>query len=395
MRILYHHRTASRDGQEVHIRELIAAFRALGHEVLVVAPGGDPTATIGEGTGDMGGSRKGLGALRALVPDFLMPLANAAYSTLFKRKILTAGRRFRPDVVYERHALNNTVGRDTARALGVPLLLEVNAPLSREEFEQKRLHSLEPALSREMSVVRDAGIVFAVTDVLKRILIEDGVSPERIEVVHNGASSELLNAPVDRSRRQEFAPCSEIVLGFVGFPRPWHGLDRILRVLASARSEALARTRFVVAGEGPAVGDLARISEELRLAERVRFIGVLGRCEVLSFLDAIDIGLQPAATRYASPLKLFEYLARSVPVIAPRQPNIEEIVVDERSALLFDPRAPGDLERQLVRLVEDTDLRRRIAAGGRSRIDEAGFTWSKNAERIARAAQRLVSSRTP
>ena len=49
MKLLYHHRTASRDGQEVHVRELIAALRGLGHEVAVVAPGGE--ADEGEGGG--------------------------------------------------------------------------------------------------------------------------------------------------------------------------------------------------------------------------------------------------------------------------------------------------------------------------------------------------------
>ena len=52
------------------------------------------------------------------------------------------------------------------------------------------------------------------------------------------------------------------------------------------------------------------------------------RADVPAFLDAFDVALQPKATPYASPLKLFEYPARGVAVLAPRQPNIEEVLAE-------------------------------------------------------------------
>lgn len=385
MRILYHHRTASKDGQEVHIRELIQALRAIGHEVLVEGPGGDPTAERGDDA--MGGRRSGLGRLRALVPDSLMPIANRVYAAWFVWKLRRAVERFRPDVIYERHALDNTVGVRVARQFRLPLLLEVNAPLSREEHEQGKLDSLEPALSREVEVLRSAGAVMAVTRVLADIVIGDGVPADRVHVIQNGASREFLETPRDRSLRDRWCESDSLVLGFVGFPRPWHGLDRVIRALAEHRDGALANARFWLAGEGPAVSGLTTLAANLGVADRVRVVGVLGRRDVIPFLDSIDIALQPAATRYASPLKLFEYLARAVPVIAPRQPNICEIVADERSAMLFDPEDATDFARRLVRLAADPELRARIGRGGRSRIDEAGYTWERNAQRVAAIAE--------
>lgn len=387
MKILYHHRTASKDGQEVHIRELITALRDDGHDVLVVGPGGDPTRMREDDA--MGGQRGGLGRLRALVPDALLPLANRAYTELFVARLRREVSRFRPDVIYERHALDNRVGMRIAREFALPLLLEVNAPLAREEFEQGRLSTLEPSLSRELEVLRAADAVLAVSRVLSDILVADGVAPERISVIHNGASRELLAAPRDPSFRTRFAAGEELVLGFVGFPRPWHGLDRVIRALAEHRDGALARARFWLAGEGPAVEGLVALAAKLGVGERMRVVGVLARREIVPFLDSIDIALQPAATRYASPLKLFEYLARGVPVIAPRQPNVCEIVADERSALLFDPGEPSDFARRLVQLCTDSELRARVGAGGRARIDEAGYTWERNAKRVAALAAAL------
>jgi glycosyltransferase involved in cell wall biosynthesis len=388
MKLLYHHRTASRDGQEVHVRELIAALRGLGHEVAVVAPGGE--ADEGEG---MGGGRGGVSVLRRLIPDAMMPLAARAYEEVFTRRLVRAGRALAPQAIYERHALDNRVGARAAAALGIPLLVEVNAPLAREQHEQGALKSLEPALRREIDVLRRADAVLAVTGVLERILVGDGVPADRVHVVHNGVSRSQLEAPRDRSLRGELGLGErDLVLGFIGFPRTWHRLDRVIAALARGRG-GLASAVLLIAGEGPIVPDLLRDAQRLGVADRVRCIGVLDRAAVIPFLDALDVALQPAATRYASPLKLFEYLARGLPTLAPRQPNIEEIVVDGESARLFAPDDDEEFEMALAALASDAALRARLGRGARERIVAGGFTWERNATRVVAIAQRCAEEK--
>jgi glycosyltransferase involved in cell wall biosynthesis len=60
-----------------------------------------------------------------------------------------------------------------------------------------------------------------------------------------------------------------------------------------------------------------------------------------------DIALQPPAVAYASPLKIFECMACGLPIVAPDQPNIREILRDGESALLFDPKRRDDLWRAI------------------------------------------------
>ena len=96
MKILYHHRTASRDGQAVHIEEMIAALRAQGHEVRVVAPqigGGDAG-----GAGSMGASAGWVRRLKARLPRGLYELLELAYSLLAYRRLAAVVREYRPDV---------------------------------------------------------------------------------------------------------------------------------------------------------------------------------------------------------------------------------------------------------------------------------------------------------
>jgi len=398
MNILYHHRTASRDGQEGHITELVAALRARGESVRMVSPSdsgadakdaADHEGRAAETMGRMGGKRGGLAQLRALVPNALMPLASRAYDAIFTRRLVRAGRLDRSDFVYERHALFNRVGLHAARRLGIPLMLEVNAPLAREEAALGRT-DLARALRAEMDVIRAADAVLAVTGVLRDVLIEDGAAPDRVHVIPNGIDPARFLDPPRADTRRQWGLDGKSVLGFVGFPRPWHGLERVMDAMGRHRDGDLKNAVLLLGGEGPALNDLLARGETLGVADRIIVHGVVQRADIPAFIDAFDVALQPKATRYASPLKLFEYLARAVPVLAPRQPNIEEVLVDGVSGVLYEPDDEGDFDRALTSLARDAELRSRVGEGGRERVRQAGYTWPDNARRVVEIARRLT-----
>ena len=78
------------------------------------------------------------------------------------------------------------------------------------------------------------------------------------------------------------------------------------------------------------------------------------REQVPKTLAAFDVALQPAVVDYASPLKLFEYLAVGLPIIAPDLPNIREVLTNAHNALLFDERDAGDFVRCLSQMCNDS-----------------------------------------
>jgi glycosyltransferase involved in cell wall biosynthesis len=129
----------------------------------------------------------------------------------------------------------------------------------------------------------------------------------------------------------------------------------------------------------------------LGLADRVRFTGVVSRETVPALVAAFDIALQPAVVAYASPLKLFEYLALGKAVLAPSTPNIEEVLMHDDNALLFDPAADGAFEAALCRLADDASLRMRLADRARATIVEQGLTWRANAGRVVALAAALAA----
>jgi len=129
--------------------------------------------------------------------------------------------------------------------------------------------------------------------------------------------------------------------------------------------------------------ELEAQAASLGIAERLRFLGVIPNDQVPAEVARFDIALQPKVNSYASPLKIFDYMAAGRAIVAPDQPNIREILVHGETALLFDPDAPGAMWQAVSRLVEDPALRARLGTAARAELERRDYTWRGNARRIA------------
>lgn len=385
MKILYHHRTGSRDGQSVHIDDLIAALRSQGHEVIVAAPPATGKAAFGSGA-------RWVETLKRLLPKAGYELLELAYSVIAFARLCRAYRRHRPDVLYERYNLFLLAGVWLSRWYGLPMLLEVNAPLAAERARFGGLALKGLADRVERATWRAAGQVLPVTRVLAGHLRAAGVDPARITVIANGVPADLPGQPADGTAlRARLGLEDAIVLGFTGFVRDWHGLDRVLGVMAGEAHRW--NLHLVLLGDGPARAALERRAADLGVADRFHCVGLVERERMAEHVAAFDIALQPAVVAYASPLKLFEYMALGRAVVAPDMPNIREVLEHGRNALLFDPADPSGLGTSIQSLCADADLRRRLGDAARNDISRRGLTWDANAARVAALATAMLDDR--
>ncbi|MEQ8935121.1 MAG: glycosyltransferase family 4 protein, partial [Amphiplicatus sp.] len=351
MRLLYSHRTRSADGQHVHISALTEALAARGAEVFIAGP--DDFGAAGPRALD---ERAGEGGVRRLLPKPAHELAELAYSVPAYLRLDRAARTFAPDILYERYSLFHHAGVRLARARGLPFMLEVNAPLAAERALHGGLAFTRLAEASEQSIWRAADMVLPVTGALAQIVEQAGVPGERIRVVQNGVGQAFLEEVDPRPVRARYGLDGKITLGFSGFVREWHGVDRVLRFLAANGRRDL---HLLLVGDGTARADLERLARELRVEDRFTITGVVQREDMPRHVAAFDIALQPAVTPYASPLKLFEYMARGRPIVAPASANIREVLSDGEDALLFAPDEEDKLRAALSALVEDAALRDR------------------------------------
>jgi glycosyltransferase involved in cell wall biosynthesis len=386
VRILYHHRTQAEDGQAVHIRSLQDAFRSLGHEVEEVS-----LVSRAEGRPQTDKASTSRWRVVARAPRALRELAEYAYSGVARPKLVRAGRAHPADLLYERYAFGNTAGVSAARRLKIPLVLEVNSPMVLELGRTRGLSWPRLARRVETWIFTNADLVCVVTGVLRELLIEEGLDPARVIVTPNGVDLERYAHPDRAAARSALGlPPAEggLVLGFVGYYRDWHRLDLAIEALASAE---LRSAQLVLVGEGPAHEALVRAARASGVEERVHFAGARRHDRIPALLPALDVALVPAINTYASPLKLIEYMAAGLAVIAPDQPNLREVLADGENGLLFPVGDGPALRSRLEQLAADPALRRRLGERARATVVERDLTWRANAQRVLAAVEPLLA----
>lgn len=385
MRILYHHRTLGDGAEGIHIREMIAAFRSLGHEVRVVA-------LVGEDDGKSTGPGQGRwGFVSRVIPSAVYELAELAYNVIGRRSVSRAIRAFRPDFVYDRYNSYSTGAVTAARRAGIPVILEVNAPVAYERTAYENLPLKFPGLAckYEAKICGAADRIFTVSTPLRRFLIDErGVPDDRVSVLPNGANPTSFDPTLDGAPvRERYGIRAGVVMGFVGILRPWHGLDLLLGAFKTLVDEGVDGHLLIV-GDGPMEEPLKAEAGSMGLKSRVTFTGRVPHAEMSRHVAAMDVAVSPRATFYASPMKILEYMAMGVPTVAPRMDNIADIVTDEEDGLLFEPEEPASLTLALRRLAREPGLRRQLGDEARRKV-ETRLNWESNALQVIEAARAL------
>ncbi|MCA8955099.1 MAG: glycosyltransferase, partial [Planctomycetes bacterium] len=408
------HRIRADDGQAVHVREMIRALRAAGHTVAecalvpktasvdapVAAVQGAAVAAPSNGSvnGTANGVVRGAASSRrpgsiwnhVSLPRPAIECLEVLYSRRGAAMIAAAAARQQPDFVYERHALHCRAGLLAKRRLGVPLLLEVNSPMCDEMEKLGLLRFARRARKTEREVLAGADRVLAVSDVLAERLIELGAARDRVRVIRNGAEPSRFSAEAvaeGRRLRGELGLGDQVlVIGFIGFMRPWHRLDMVVEALAALSRQDV---HFVVLGEGPALPELLELARARGVADRVHALGAVPGEAVASVCTAFDVALVPAINGYASPLKLFDSLAAGVATLAVDQPNIRELIDDGRTGVLFAPGDTAAFTSKLAELAADPARTRALGAAGRAALSEHDWTWRGSARRVIECFEEL------
>jgi glycosyltransferase involved in cell wall biosynthesis len=340
-------------GASVHVRQITTALQRRGHQVTVAC------ARLGGGNG----------------PPEVDDVAELA--GVDDASVAAAVGDSDPDAVVERYALESgSAGRVTA-SLGVPLVLEVNAPIVLEASRYRGLDDVASALRRERAVFAAADAIAVVSRALANYV--GTIAPgSRVTWVPNGVDVERFSQapPLELD-----LPRDAVVTVFAGSMKPWHGVADLL----AAFGPLAARDRhahLVLAGTGPeeeAIG--ATVSGDLLLAERVRLLGALAHEQVPRLLRAAAVAVapyRPSEDFYFSPLKVLEYLAAGVPTVYPALGDLPDMVGD--AGLAYRPGDVGALNEALGSLVGDTELRSRLA--GQARMRGRRWTWDNAAAQI-------------
>lgn len=392
-------------GASVHVRALISAFRAAGHSVTVAAPslagsGSHTPASIAAQLLHVPPADGVISAMAAvtrygdrvgITTTIPSELRRILYNEQLEGELLESVRPCGADFVYERATVYGTAGVAVARRLGVPLVVELNAPLALEQATYRGTSFPELSRAAEQYTLANADVVLAVSEPLRAYAVTQGAKAERVHVMPNGIDPEVFAAaPASVAVRARWGIGAGPVIGFVGGLRPWHGV-RALPALVARLARRYPGLQLVLAGDGPLHGALLTAFGERGVAERVCLTGTIPHDEVAGIIRTFDIALAPYDSSdhpfYFSPLKLFEYMGCGVAVVAAALGQIADVIRDGDNGVLYAPGDEEGLARACERLLADAALRARLGDNAAASVGER-FTWSRNATAIVELAER-------
>jgi glycosyltransferase involved in cell wall biosynthesis len=365
-----------RKGCSIHVQEVVRALRRLGAEVELFA-----VKRGGEAPEDLRDMRVHDLPLRRVDEREAREAALREANEAWRRQIEQAGAF---DAVYERYSLWSTFALEHAWRVGIPALLEVNAPLIEEQAAHRGLVDQAAAERCARRAFATATVLLAVSDEVGDYLKRFPESGDRVRILPNGVDVARFGAVGSRSHwRAAAGEGSALTVGFVGTLKPWHGVERLVEAFAMA---VLARPglKLLIVGDGP---------ERERLEGQVRtwgvdpvttFTGAVDASEVPRWLGQMDIAVAPYPRLdrfYFSPLKVYEYMAAGLPVIASRMGQLERVVDHGVNGLLVEPGDRKALAAALTMLADHAGLRRSMGLRARATVEQH-HTWASVAMKI-------------
>lgn len=285
------------------------------------------------------------------------------------------------DLIYERYALGKSTAARFAAEHGVPLVLEVNAPLAQEQRRWRGASDEAEDARQDTLAMSQACGVIAVSGDVAGYAVERGAHKNCVEVFPNGIDTGRFNLAIrQKSVRDALVPPGRFVIGFHGRLRPWHGFDMLVDVTL----ELLGKHRDVhllVVGEGD-FEDLERLPED-----RYTRVPWQAHEEIPRYVAAFDVlplTYQPDMPCYFSPLKLMEAMACGVVPVVPDLGDLPAVVDHCRTGLVYRAGDKKKLQMQLQSLIADRDRLERVGLAAAHEAER--HSWGRIATYALRVA---------
>ena len=282
------------------------------------------------------------------------------------------------DLVYERFSLGSVAAMEHARATGAVGVLEMNGPRVEKAAARGVLADPDHAQAAAARAVEAATAVAAVSEEVAAYA-RAKFPAARVETIPNGVDPERFPAALLEAREAALRP---FTVGFVGTFKPHHGLETLVEAFTSVRSTQ-PEARLMLVGDGRARGSMAERLGEAGLTAAADFTGAVPPSRVPDLLAQMDVGVAPYPARrsYVSPLKVFEYLAAGLPVVASGVDQLAGLIRDGETGVLFEPENVAALADALEHLAVDRERRATLGRAGRAAV-LAHHTWDAVAGRI-------------
>ena len=374
-------RLGSGRGDLVRAKRLIEAMRGIGHEVHAVEFGAPAVVST---------YRKILRRILPRLPAVMLrDLGRWAASFKHAQHVSAQAAQFGADVIVETQVGFFFSGAIAAHKTGLPLILDDCSPSREETILKAGLPWLARDAMRRQA--QAAALVVATSHSIAENLEREGVLGDKIRLIPNGVDLKKY-AQVDREKiRQQMRLEDYCVIGFAGSFQPWHATRQLVEALYALGSNSW---HLMLVGDGPTLASTLQAARHLGLEARISVTGGVHPDRVPELISCFDIGVLPGSNDYGHPMKLIEYAAAGVAVVAPDLQPVRELIHNMKTGLLFTPGSLQELVDRLQMLVDNTNLRLQMGDQARRSLTYMD-DWCGRARELGESIELLLSNNQP
>jgi glycosyltransferase involved in cell wall biosynthesis len=307
------------------------------------------------------------------------------------------------DIVQERNGLYKMGVAMACRRLGLPYILFFDSDdlLEHDLVNDPIIGILR---SRAKQIIRYnlqcADQIICVSNIAKARLEQIwGIPKEKISIQPNGVDvSKFRPYPDKRAQiRAQYDTNKGPLLVYVGSFFPWQDIELLLKAFSQITGK-YPEARLVLVGDGPQYSAMTKLAKEINIEKSVRFTGFLPHTEIFEIMGSADIAIAPykdMKNEYflGSPMKLFEYMASGLAVIATNLGQITEVIRSGENGLLVEAGNVNVLYNAIDLLIRNPDLR--MSLGERARTDAVEYySWEKYINRLEDIYDAVLLSRS-
>ena len=368
--ILFHFPPMSGGGVIVAV-DIVNNFAKLGHKVTVITPNIEWSGPKFEAKID-----SSIEIIRIDVPS--------------KTKIKIAARRCKKNLQKKGEELGKTEQFDfvftifhpfhlapsaavaCAKKLKIPSIIKIDDAI----YEKSTgLKSIQRKIEKIMNAktLQNSSKILVVNEEVKKIVIDYyNIQNEKILVIPNGVEISLFKGTKTYDKK--------LVL-FSGVMYKHRGIDVLLEA-APKVIEKVPEAKFILLGDGDEMNEMKNIANQKKIAKNIIFTGWINRDKIPQELKNASIGIGPlkltTVTKNALPIKVLEYMASGLPIIAKRGTLPKDILDDGKNGFFIDNNE--ELEEKLILLLNNLELNKQMSKKSIEMIQK--FSWEKIIESI-------------
>lgn len=283
-------------------------------------------------------------------------------------------------LVHFHDAHSAAVGSVAASLAKVPFRIitrRVDFPLKKNYFSRRKY-------------MKNVDAIIAISEGVKKVLVEGGVDPENVEVISSGIDfssfeedSSALTSKDYLHREFSFA-VDDYLVGIVAHLADHKGHQYLIQATKILKQQA-PKIKTIIVGEGPLSMELNRQAKELDVEDIIFFLGF--RKDIPKILSSLDLFVLSSHLEGMGS-SILDAMASRLPVVATKVGGIPEVVINGETGLLVPPRNPSALARAILRLYSDKTLASRLGQKGYELVHRK-FSAEAMADKVVRLYEKI------